>query len=376
MRQLQYLFVTTHFAPDYKYGGVVHSSIGLYKYLSRLANFKITTVSETPQEMLKSFIGHASCYRSIAFHRFGVSLSLVFGLWRDIQSADVLLINGIFTMPVTLAQIYALIMGKPFVVATRGGLEPWRLAHKKWKKYVYLKLIVIPLMRRAKFIHTTSDEEKKHINQMGFVNVLMVPNGIDVDEFTLPFGESKRGISVSSPFVFLFMSRTDKEKGLDILLSAYRSFCAQHGTEGHLLKIVGPDHQGYLRAMNLNYVKENIEYVDGVYGDEKLPLLCGAEVIVLPSYSENFGNIIAEALACSRPVITTTGTPWASIQEVGCGWYIEPKSNRLLEAMIEAYTLPRSSLDEMGALGRAYILKNFSWGSRAKELFEHLETVN
>jgi glycosyltransferase involved in cell wall biosynthesis len=297
------------------------------------------------------------------------------GLLQDVRAADALLINGIFTFPVTIAQIYAVLFGKPFIVATRGGLEPWSVAHKKWKKYFYIKLVTLPLMRRARFIHVTSDKEEQSIRALGFSNIIKVTNGIDLEMYDdLPGRYSYDGFR-DERFVILFMSRTDKEKGLDILIEAYRKFCLKYLTIDHLLLIVGPDHQGYLKRFNLEYKKENIEYINGVYGDDKIRLIRRADVVVLPSYSENFGNIIAEALACERPVITTTGTPWKEVEQARCGLCIQPECEKLFLAMEKVYLMSREKRDDMGRLGRAYIINNFSWKRKAEELSSYLEKL-
>ena len=370
-----FLFINTHYLPDSHFGGVVESGSKLLKFLRRVADFRLSTVSRTPHSSVPYLAPGDHCYRSLGFHRFAFSLVAITGLWRDIRSCDVALINGIFTFPVTLAALYAVIQNKPFIVATRGGLEPWRVAHKKWKKYLYIKFITLPLMRRARYVHVTSREEGNNIRALGFKNTINISNGIDAEEFANLPGRDKAVGQCGSRFVFLFLSRTDKEKGLDILLAAYRRFCSDFPTDGHVLCLVGPDHQGYLKGMNLDYVKENIERMAGVYGADKLSLLRRADVLVLPSYSENFGNVVAEALACETPVITTTGTPWAELEKVGCGLYIEPTADKLFEAMNSMYRKTKAERQKMGCKGRQYIFENFNWEAKAKELFEYLRRI-
>jgi len=372
---MKYLLVTTHYLPDLHYGGVVESGSKLFKYLKRSIPIKLSCVSKNPDAVKKILEDDGTCYRSWIFHRFGFSWEAIIGLWRDVNSADVLLVNGIFTFPVTLAQLYATILKKRFIVAPRGGLEPWRVAHKKWKKYFYIKFITLPLMRKAKFVHVTSDVEEESIRALGFTNTFKVTNGIDLEMYAeLPDKYSYDNFR-DSRYIFLFMSRTDKEKGLDILIKAYRRFCKEHNKEDFLLLIVGPDHQGYLKSFNLDFAKENIVYINGVYGDNKIKLIRRADVVVLPSYSENFGNIVAEALACERPVITTTGTPWKEIENIGCGYYIQPNQEELYEAMKDVYQKSKEELEEMGKKGRKYIFENFNWESKAKEMCIRLQSL-
>lgn len=230
-------------------------------------------------------------------------------------------------------------------------------------------------MRRARYVHVTSAEEERNIRALGFKNIINISNGIDPKEFANLPGRDKAGSRFSSRFIFLLLSRTDKEKGLDILLAAYRKFCADFPAAGHVLYIVGPDHQGYLKGMSLDYTKENIEHMEGVYGGDKLALLRRADVVILPSYSENFGNVVAESLACETPVITTTGTPWAEIEKVGCGVYVKPVAEALYQAMTAMYLKPPAERQAMGRRGREYVLKNFNWDDKARGLFKYLQNL-
>jgi len=332
-------------------------------------------VSKNPHAVKKILKEDGNCYLSWIFHRFGFSWKAIIGLWHDVKFADALLINGIFTFPVTLSQFYAIVLKKPFIVAPRGGLEPWRVAHKKWKKYLFIKFITLPLMRKSRLVHVTSAIEEQSIRALGFTNIFKVSNGIDFEIYTkLPDKYSYEKFR-DRRFIFLFMSRTDKEKGLDILIKAYRRFRNENNKEDFILLIVGPDHQGYLKSFNLDFTKENIIHLNGVYGDDKIKLIRRADVIILPSYSENFGNIVAEALACERPVITTTGTPWKEIERIGCGYYIQPNQEELYKALKDVYKKSKEEREEMGKRGREYIFKNFNWESKAKEICIQLQNL-
>lgn len=367
----KFLFVSTHFAPDFQYGGVVESSTKLYQCLCVFGDFCLATASRDPKKTRRVAGAATSCYQSLVFHRFAFAPEAIPGLWRDIAAAEGVFINGIFTWLTTLAQLYAVILGKPFIVSVRGGIEPWRLNQKKIRKYIFLRYLALPLMRRAAYIHATSDAERINLNKLGFYNIIQVPNGVDSSSLSVDGGNSP----VRQKFIFLFLSRTDKEKGLDILLDAYRRFCQSFPINRHVLSIVGPDMQGYFRGMNLNLPAENILYSSGVYGDAKANLIRSSDCLVLPSYSENFGNVVAEALACETPVITTTGTPWAEIERVGCGLYVKPEAEALYQAMRTMYLKAPEERREMGRRGREYVLKNFDWEDKARELFEHLKKL-
>lgn len=368
----KYLHVITHYAPDFHYGGVVESGYQLFQCLKKLGNFKISTVSEHPEKVKEIIQGEGRCYKSIYFHRYAFSLNAIWGLWQDVKNADIVYGNGIVTFPTTLAQFYAVLLKKPFAVATH-GLTQWTFQYKKWRKFIYFNLIAFPLMKKAKFIRITSEAESQFLQLQGFTNTIMISNGITVDVFAkLPDKYSFNKIDNDS-FVFLFLGRMEEEKGLDILIATYKEFCKHFGREKHRLLLVGPDLQGFLKGMAIDYEKENIEYIPGVYGEDKLKIIRRADVVILPSYSENFGNTVAEGLACERPVITTTGTPWKEIEAVGCGLFIRPEAAELYQAMKTMYLKSPDEREEMGRKGRKYILENFNWEVKAKELFEHLQ---
>jgi glycosyltransferase involved in cell wall biosynthesis len=89
---------------------------------------------------------------------------------------------------------------------------------------------------------------------------------------------------------------------------------------------------------------------------------------VLPSFSENFGLVVAEALACEVPVITTKGLPWREIQEQECGWWIDTGLEPLVKALRSAFELSDQQRAAKGARGRKLIAKNYTWESAARKV--------
>jgi glycosyltransferase involved in cell wall biosynthesis len=377
MKNPKVLFVTTHFTPDYHYGGVVESGSKLLKYLRKTSdNIQLICVSKTPVKSRKFIENNDIVCKSVFFHDWGFSLSLFWKLFRAVNNADVVFINGIVTFPTTLAQFYSILLGKPFINSIRGGLENWRVNHKSWKKKPYLTIITLPLLKQARYIHVTAEEEQMTLTDLGFNNTFIASNGIDLDVFEiLPQKKSYVDEKGIEKFLFLFLSRTDKEKGIDILLQAYKRICQKYDNHKFHLMIVGPDNQGYLKSFDIDFTSNNISYNTGIYNDEKIKLLRQTNAFVLPSYSENFGNVIAEALACEVPVITTTGTPWREITDVGCGIYIEPNVDELYEALESIFLMPEQKRNAMGKKGRAYLLANFSWKDKAMIVKEKLDSI-
>jgi glycosyltransferase involved in cell wall biosynthesis len=112
-----------------------------------------------------------------------------------------------------------------------------------------------------------------------------------------------------------------------------------------------------------------------VQGEMKDALVANADVFVLPSYSENFGIVVAEAMAWGRPVIASTGTPWKEVADVGAGWWVKPEEEALAVALAEAMDKRPEELEAMGAQGRALVEERYTWAAPAKKLIAAYEAA-
>jgi glycosyltransferase involved in cell wall biosynthesis len=373
-KKINILFVNTHFTPDYHFGGVVESGSKIYKYLNKITtDISLAVVSKTPDKVNKFLKNNERCYKSIMAHGYGFSPELIFGLWIQVKKCDRLFVNGTVTFPTIIAQLYALLQRKPYIVSLRGAIEPWRMNHKKWKKYLYFKIIVIPLLKRASDIHVTAKQEENSLKLLGINKCFMASNGIDIEQYqSLPDKYKFNTPYLQDKFVFLFLSRMDKEKGLDILFKAYTAFIRNNKSNDYVLLLVGPDNQNYLKSLKLDFSNLPVHYIPGVYGNEKIDVIRRSDIVLLPSYNENFGNIVAEAFACKRPVITTNGTPWNEIENLGCGFYIQPVEGELLTAMQRSYNMSIGERKNMGDIGRKYIFKDYDWSAKVDSIYSRI----
>ena len=250
------------------------------------------------------------------------------------------------------------------VVHTRGMLEPWALSYRALRK----KLAWLAYQRRdlesvATFF-ATSHAEAESIRALGFEQpVAVIPNGVDLPEADVPVGrkplpDRQRNV--------VFMSRIHPKKGIIELLRAW----AQLRPPGWKLILAGPDEGGHLQqvldCVDTLALGEWVEYRGAVTGSAKTELLAAADIFVLPSFSENFGVVVAEALAHGVPVISTRGTPWQGLVDHGCGWWVEPDAQALSGALSEAIALDDEERHEMGNRGRQYAGR-YDWGYIAND---------
>lgn len=235
------------------------------------------------------------------------------------------------------------------IVSPRGMLSPWSMNHKWWKKRLAWYLYAKRDLKNAKAIHATSELELNELRALGIRQpIILIPNGVNMMDFG---GDQSR--SSDRPY-FLFMSRVHQKKGIDLLLRVWQKI----NPEGWDLVIAGPDEQGIMERTKL---PPNVRYVGAVSGLMKNQLLKDAACFVLPTYSENFGVVVAESLMASVPVITTHGAPWAGLLSNQCGWWIPLSDQTLMDSMQQAMSTPPEDLKCMGERGRVWVSDQFSW---------------
>lgn len=282
--------------------------------------------------------------------------------------ADVVHTHGLWLHPNFASFEAATRTSKPLVVSPRGMLASWALGRSRWRKKLMWSLFQHRCLASASFVHATSGEELDEIRAAGVTApVAVIPNGLDLAQYCWEKILALR--SGGREQTILFLSRIHPKKGLDLLLDAWRRVARVH-REAKLV-IAGPGEDRYvddLRAWLADATLARVEYVGSVEGDAKLELLSRAVALVLPSHNENYGMVVAEALACGTPVITTTGVPWPELESRGCGWRVSVESGALADAMTDALGKPDAAIDAMGAIGRAVIDDAHSVGSAATRM--------
>jgi len=121
-----------------------------------------------------------------------------------------------------------------------------------------------------------------------------------------------------------------------------------------------------MRAVQEFGIGDSVEYMGEVEGMRKSVVYQRADLFVLPSFSENFGVVVAEALAHGLPVITTRATPSGGLLDHGCGWWLEPTIDALTETLREALDKDAADLRAMGERGRAHAAE-FDWSHIAQQ---------
>lgn len=248
------------------------------------------------------------------------------------------------------------------VWSPRGMLTQWSLHYKAARKAAFWSLLQQPALRRVDGFHATAASEVDDIRRLGFRQpIALIPNAVDMPSLPGPCSRKK---------TIAFVSRIHEKKGLHLLIPAWTQL-AGHFPDWELI-IAGKIDSSYARSivkLAQDLGTKRLKFVGEVLDEAKSTLLSTCRLFVLPSFSENFGIVIAEALAHAVPVITTMGTPWTTLTQRGCGWTIAPNEEELKEALRTALGQSETSLEEMGMIGRKWIEGEFAW-NRVASMFE------
>lgn len=260
--------------------------------------------------------------------------------------------------------------GIPRVVSPRGMLETWALGHRRWKKKLAWWLYQRADLRRATALHATAEAEADQFRRLGLRNpITVISNGIDVPGFEGSLDSRNGGRTA------LFLSRVHAKKGLPLLVEAW----AKVRPAGWRMKVVGPDEDGHVAEVKALVrragLAETWEFCGEIDDREKWGAYHQADLFVLPTHSENFGMVVAEALAAGVPVITTRGCPWEGIPAHGCGWWVEPTAEGLAAALQEACCQTDEVLRSMGLRGRQWMESEFGWKMIAQRMTALYEAV-
>ncbi|MFX4296137.1 glycosyltransferase [Pseudosulfitobacter pseudonitzschiae] len=246
-----------------------------------------------------------------------------------------------------------------FVIAPRGMLTPVALGFSPGKKRLFRLLFQDQAFSAAALFHATAESEYDDIRRLDLRQpVAIIPNGIDIPTLA-PVQESGKTV--------LSLGRIHPKKGLDTLIQAWATIEAAF--PDWRLKIAGPDERGHVRELEVLVRKLGLNSVSiepPIFGTDKVAMMAKADLFALSSHSENFGMTVAESLAAGVPVISTKGAPWSGLETHRCGWWIDHGPESLAATLHTALSLPEAERRTMGARGRDWMARDFSWGRMAE----------
>jgi glycosyltransferase involved in cell wall biosynthesis len=299
--------------------------------------------------------------------RFYFSPAMRAELETRMQACDVVHLHSVFLWPAWAAARVARGHGIPYVISPRGMLVPELIRQKsRIAKTAWIELLEKKTFRHAAGIHFTAQREWDDARRVviPLPDPFIVPNGIDLP----PASASARHSNT-----LLFLGRINWKKGLDRLLDAARNLPEVN------IVIAGNDEENLTPALRAlarrNGMEARVDFRGPVEGAAKEELLRTATAMVLPSLSENFGNVVLEAMAAGMPVIVTPEVGLASdVAEAGAG-IVSSNDPEVLGGAIQRLLHDRQACESMGRKGRELVAARFTWDRVAVQMEEHYRRI-
>jgi glycosyltransferase involved in cell wall biosynthesis len=298
-------------------------------------------------------------------------------LWRQTQATAIDLVHshGLWTDVNRLAADIARRRGLPHLLAPCGMLAPGALHRHWWKKLPVRFWFQDRALREARCLHAKSRQEYEGIRRYGLRSpVAIIANPIPTPpqlDMTSAEDFRRAGQIPADRKIVLFLGRLHRVKGLVRLVRAWAALRAHY--PAWVLVLAGPDEGGHRREIESLGAwldcEGSVLFAGELNDQQKWAALAAADLFVMPSDFENFGNAIVEAMSCAVPVITTTGTPWDEVQKTGAGWWVEPVIEELTVALRNALGM---SEDQRRAMGRRafQLAERFRPGRIAEDLIQ------
>lgn len=382
---MKILHAAATYLPAVRYGGTIVSVHGLCKSLAARGH-DVHVFTTTVDGGGDSAVAHGEpvdvdgvkvwYFKSSSLRKIYWSPPLGAALAARAGEFDVIHTHAVYLWPLWAAARAARRAGVPYVISPRGMLERDLVAHRSpLLKGLWLAAIERGNLEGAAAIHVTSRREADEAAAFGFQlrRVTEIPNGVDFDDpgdgaVAPAVAEAMNG----KPFV-LFLGRVNWKKGIDRLLPAL-AFLPETR-----LVIAGndeEDYRGFLdRLAERIGVGDRVTFVGPVSSADKQALFARAQVMVMPSYSENFGNVAVEAIAAGLPVVATPEVGVADTIAAGGAGLVAAGTAEPLAKAIQALLADPRRRAAMGEAGRQLARERFTWpavAARMESLYQSI----
>lgn len=366
-----------------KLGGPTEVALNLARSLQELnLDTEILTTNDNEEDLLDVPLFQKVTYqgvpvrffpRTARLKTFIPSLSLTRWLAHHVTDYDILDHHYLFSYVPTIAAILARWQNVPYTVRTMGQLTPWALAQSRLRKQVYSTLLERQNLNHAAAIHCTSQGEAEDVERFGInTRKLVLPLGVNLPQPIPDAGLKLRqhyNIDADTPII-LFLSRLHYKKRPELLIASLASLMAQNHTV-HLL-LAGSGEADYIATLKEQVaslgLQKQVTFTGFVAGEEKNLVLQGSDLFALPSYSENFGIAVAEAMAAQLPVIITPEVQIApDIKQAEAGIIIQGEQDSLTTAVGHLLNYPQYR-QKLGKNALKLAQTRYSWGAIAQEL--------
>lgn len=323
-------------------------------------------------------------YAPLQFAPLRVSRQLATYLNGAVARFDIVHVHGLYRFPPTWAAWQARRQGVPYVIRPHGALDPYLYTRSSSRnlrfKRLYERCFDLPNLHAAGAIHYTAEEERERASFLGLkAPSFVVPNGLDWARYReLPArGALRARWGLGEAPVVLFLGRLHFKKGLDLLIPAFDAL--RRSVPDAQLVIAGPENDDYGRKVR-GWVGERglqaaVHFVGSLEGADVVQAYVDADGFALPSYTENFGMTVAEAMACALPVVISDQVNiHAEVSGAGAGLVTACDVGEVTAAL-ESLLRDPDRRRAMGAAGRRLVQERFAWPAIVEQLTAEYQKV-
>jgi glycosyltransferase involved in cell wall biosynthesis len=362
-----------------KYGGPTKVCLEVSRRLAMAGHEVVvfTTNADYPTGVLRSpgtvqQNGVVISYFPVQGSKLLVSWQMAIALAREMPGFDLVHIHGLYRFPLAAAGLSARICNVPYIVRPHGSLDPFQRGRAKFLKNLYERLIEFPNLNRCAAIQYTTQEERRLAEIYNFRGPgVVIPNGIELDAFEQPPepGVFRERFGLRQQKIIMHLGRIAPVKGLDILVAAFAGIARER--DDVTLAIVGPDINGHADRLRSELgrlgILDRTLFTGMLVDEEKHAALRDADIFALPSYTENFGMAVVEAMAAGLPVVISDQVKICKeVQAAGAG-LVTPCQSREIERALRLLLDDPAERTRLSAAGKR-LVRTFDWSAILHQL--------
>ena len=366
--------VSSSFYPATFYGGPISATWDLSQELAKKdVEMYISTTNANGNSRLKvntnRFIKQeeklfVKYYHEQIINRF--SLAFIFGIWDDIRKADVVYIQYLFHYTVLFSLLFSAVQAKEIIICPRGSFSSFTLSNKlPLLKALWLKLFIKPFSKSINWQASSYLEENDIKRRFPNARVEIINDGVDFSSFQQFNKYEKNELlekytntqfkAISN--IFFSMGRLHAIKAFDVLIDAFSLFIKED-TNAKLIIAGGDDGVGEKLKQQIIDLKlqDSVFLIGAIDFEDKKILLNNCDYFTLASEFESFGIVVAEALACGKPIVLSNKTPWKDLEKNKCGILVDNEKNSFSNAFSKVI---KEKYDSKAI--KNYIQSNYDW---------------
>jgi len=320
-------------------------------------------------------------FTSYGPRNFAFSPSFRRAIRKHIKSFDLVHIHTLWNFPEWITSYYCQRARIPYLVRPCGMLASRCLAYGSLQKKIYSFFVERRNLNHADTIHFTTQEEKNQSNGFGLKSrTAVIPLGLNITDYSdlPPRGEfRKTHPDLNGKKIILFLGRMTVRKGLDLMIQSF-SQVIKVVQDAHLV-IAGPDDEGYGRQLkrwiHQQGIHRKITLTGFLEGRQKFALLRDSDVFCLPSYYENFGMAVIEAMAARLPIVISDRVNLhLEIQKAKAG-FVEPCQIDAVASALCQLLQDEQLRKTMGENGKKLVDEKYQWDVVVGEVIQLYERI-